>query len=213
MGINIDLDKTRQSLDWLKEMLYLDTQAEKAKGRYVKRGQVYKCKLGIGVGSEQIKERPCVILQRNAGNLKSPNTIVAPITHTGSGLDIVVPLETRTDKNGKIILDGNVLLGNIVCVSKARLGNYVEDLNKNEMKKIDEALAISLNLKCHYDKLNTIFNDKLEYIEKLKTSVSVLKSELEHNELEFDKIQNLKKDLGITTIDELICKIQAILPK
>src|SRR3712207_7639950 len=55
-------------------------RSEKATKRIVKRGQVYDCLLGIGVGSEESKKRPCVILQYDSANAKSPNTIVAPIT-------------------------------------------------------------------------------------------------------------------------------------
>lgn len=127
--MNIDLTKTQQYLDWLKEKLYLDAIAPSAKNRTIYRGQVYRCKLGIGIGSEECKERPCVILQYNPTNKTSPNTLVAPITHSISKLPIVVPIADKTDSSGKVILDGNVLLGNITCVSKARLGNYITDLS------------------------------------------------------------------------------------
>ena len=126
--MNIDLTKTQQYLEWLKNKLYLNAIAPSAKNRIIYRGQVYRCNLGIGVGSEECKERPCVILQYNSANKTSPNTLVAPITHTSSTLPIVVPITAQTDTSGKLILDGNVLLGNITCVSKARLGDYITDL-------------------------------------------------------------------------------------
>ena len=62
------------------------------------------------------------------------------------------------------MLDGNVLLGNIVCVSKARLGDYVARPEPSEMKAADEAIAISLDIKRYYDKLDNILNDKLVYM-------------------------------------------------
>ena len=64
-----------------------------------------------------MKEIPCIILQYNSANASSPNTIVAPITHTTSRLPIVVPIADQFDSTGKLILDGNVLLGNVTCVS------------------------------------------------------------------------------------------------
>ena len=79
--MNIDLTKTQQYLEWLKNKLYLNAIAPSAKNRIIYRGQVYRCNLGIGVGSEECKERPCVILQYNSANKTSPNTLVAPITH------------------------------------------------------------------------------------------------------------------------------------
>ena len=160
--MQIDLQKTQSYLEWTKTMLFLDSISSKAKQRIIKRGQVYRCNLGTGIGSEEGKERPCVILQRNSSNSKSPNTIVAPITHSSSTLDIVIPIQDKFDINQDLILDGNVLLGNVVTVSKARLGAYICDLNNSEMKAIDIALASSLDIKKHYDKLKAIHDDKLE---------------------------------------------------
>ena len=66
--------------------------------------------------------------------------------------------KTQYDVNGDILLDGNVLLGNIVCVSKARLGNYITDLPTNELKAVDKAIAMSLGILHHYDKLMNMYN-------------------------------------------------------
>ncbi|NLZ54821.1 MAG: type II toxin-antitoxin system PemK/MazF family toxin, partial [Thermoanaerobacteraceae bacterium] len=78
------------------------------------------------------------------------------------------------NNSGDVVLDGNVLLGNIVCVSKARLGDYVAKLEPSEMKAVDEAIAISLDIKGHYDRLDNILNDKLAYIDKLKERIKNL---------------------------------------
>jgi len=99
---------------------------------------------------------------------------VAPITHTSSTLPVVIPISPKHNSSGDVVLDGNVLLGNIVCVSKARLGDYVARLEPSEMKAVDEAIAISLDIKRYYDKLDNILNDKLVYIDKLKKRVKDL---------------------------------------
>ena len=83
-------------------------------------------------------------------NRTSPNTVVAPITHTTSALPIVVPIAEKKDSSGKLILDGNVLLGNITCVSKARLGDYITDLTADEMRAVDKAIFISLDTNHYY---------------------------------------------------------------
>ena len=44
--MNIDLTKTQQYLEWLKNKLYLNAIAPSAKNRIVYRGQVYRCNLG-----------------------------------------------------------------------------------------------------------------------------------------------------------------------
>lgn len=56
MPINIDLSKTQRYLEWVKTKLYLDTKSNNARGRVVKRGEVYRCNLGMGIGSEECKE-------------------------------------------------------------------------------------------------------------------------------------------------------------
>ncbi len=203
MPINIDLAKTQIYLEWLKTKLFLDTKANSAKNRVIKRGEVYRCFLGQNIGSEECKERPCVVLQYDAGNSKSPNTIVAPITHSTSILPIVIPISDKLDSAGNVILDGNVLLGNIICVSKARLGVYITDLSPNEMKSVDEAIAISLDVKRHYDKLNNMYNDKLQYIDKLKSKISALEEKLQNEDAHLKEFKDLLTENGLKDINEL----------
>jgi mRNA interferase MazF len=203
--MNIDLTKTQNYLEWLKDKLYLNAIAPAAQKRTVFRGQVYRCKLGTGIGSEECKERPCVILQYNSANKSSPNTIVAPITHTSATVPVVVPISDKLDSAGNTILDGNVLLGNIVCVSKARLGNYITDLTNDEMNKIDAAIALSLGIKHHYDTLQNMYNDKLDYIEKLKLQRETLQKDGQ-------ALEDLLNEYGINGLPELAeylkkCKI------
>lgn len=187
----VDLAKTQQYLDWLKDKLYLNAIATTAKNRVITRGQVYRCKLGIGIGSEECKDRPCVVLQHNSANKSSPNTIVAPITHTASTLPIVVPISPQTDSSGRIILDGNVLLGNIICVSKARLGDYITNLSPDEMKAVDKAISLSLDIHHYYLSLQNEYNDKLQYIDKLTAHRAQLESELNQKQQQLTGLYNL----------------------
>lgn len=177
----IPLDASQRIIKWSSEVLYLNTIARNASKRLVKRGSVYKCKLGCGVGSEEGKERPCVVLQYDPANRRSPNTIVAPITHSSSALPVVVKIDDKLDSKGNVLLDGNVLLGNVVTVSKARLGDYICDLTSDEMLKVDTAISLAMGIKEHYDKLQNKYNDKLKYIEKLKEKVDELNGKV--NEL------------------------------
>lgn len=206
LGVLVGLNKMQSYLNWTEDMMYLDTIAYRSKNRIIKRGEVYRCKFGVGVGSEEGKERPCVILQANAGNAKSSNTIVAPITHTSSKLPIVIPISDKLDDNGNVILDGNVLLGNIVTVSKARLGDYICELSSEEILKIDESIAISIDIKRHYDALMRIHKDKLDYIEKLKKKNEQYKDDV-------DILNNIKVLLNEEDSNELIKKIKNILPE
>ena len=201
--MNIDLTKTQQYLEWFKNKLYLNAIAPSAKNRIIYRGQVYRCNLGIGVGSEECKERPCVILQYNSANRTSPNTVVAPITHTTSALPIVVPIAEKKDSSGKLILDGNVLLGNITCVSKARLGDYITALTADEMRAVDKAIFISLDTNHYYQTLQNMYNDKLQYIEKLKSNRSSLQADLATKQQYIDDFEKMLNTYDFSDIQSL----------
>lgn len=201
--MNINLNKIQQYLEWFKNKLYLDAISPSAKSRIVYRGQVYRCNLGVGIGSEECKERPCVILQYNSANRTSPNTLVAPITHTTSKLPIVVPIADKKDSFGKLILDGNVLLGNITCVSKARLGDYITDLTVDEMKLVDKAISVSLDINHHYQTLRNMYDDKLQYIEKLKKGRAMFQVDLDAKQHRIDEFQALLDNYSFADVKSL----------
>ncbi len=201
--MNIDLTKTQQYLEWFKNKLYLNAIAPSAKNRIIYRGQVYRCNLGVGIGSEECKERPCVILQYNSANRTSPNTLIAPITHTTSTLPVVVPITDKKDSSGKLILDGNVLLGNITCVSKARLGDHITDLSADEMKAIDKAISFSLDINHYYQTLQNMYDDKIQYIEKLKLNRSLLQADLDTKQQCIDNFQKLLDTYHFSDIQSL----------
>ena len=185
--MQIDFSKTNRLIEWLKKIIYLDTTVVSAQKRVVFRGQVYFCELGEGIGSEETKERPCIIIQNNLGNKNSGNIIVAPITNGGllSSISVTIPSNKYkyTDKTGtQLYLSGNILLGNIVTVSKARLGNFIVDLSKEKslMEEIDEKIIISIGLYSKFKKLNdTISADKIT-IEKLKNQRNSLTEKLKN---------------------------------
>lgn len=169
MPISIELGLVQRTLDWIKTKLLLDTQARNAQRRAIKRGQVYRCNFGVGVGSEMQKDRPAVIIQNNIGNKNSGNTIVIPITHDTSTLPCVVPITPHYEADGTtVLLDGQANASNMMCVSKARLGDFIDTLSKSDMKAIDEAIAKTVGLMGYYSDLEKQLNDKLAYIEKIK---------------------------------------------
>ena len=185
--MQIDFSKTNRLIEWLKKMIYLDTTVVSAQKRVVFRGQVFFCELGEGIGSEETKERPCIIIQNNLGNKNSGNIIVAPITNGGllSSISVTIPSNKYkyTDKTGtQLYLSGNILLGNIVTISKARLGNFIVDLSKEKslMEEVDEKIIISIGLYSKFKKLNdTISADKIT-IEKLKNQRNSLTEKLKN---------------------------------
>ena len=104
--MNIDWNRVQKILEWVKSQIYLDAISNNAKTRIVKRGQVYRCNFGCGIGSEMQKERPAVVIQNDPNNKSSGNTIVIPITHDTSTMSCMAPITTQYDASGNVILDG-----------------------------------------------------------------------------------------------------------
>ena len=176
--MRIELGQAQKMLEWLKTKLYLDALSTNARTRAVKRGQVYRCNFGCGIGSEMQKDRPAVIIQNDVGNNRSGNTIVIPITHDTSTLPCVANITPQMDSSGNIILDGQANASNMMCVSKARLGDLVCALPASDMKLIDEAIARTVDLMGYYADITQKLNDKLNYIARLKTDRNKAQDEL-----------------------------------
>lgn len=167
----IELNKVQNMLEWIKTKLFLDTISEKAKNRKVHRGEVYLCNFGIGVGSEMQKYRPSVVIQGNVGNINSSNVIVAPITHTEKTIPSMAKIDTQININdGSTILNGCVNLSNIQTVSKARLGDFITKLTKEDINRVNNSILVSLGLMKEFKKLKDKIEKQEKYIEKLKNN-------------------------------------------
>ena len=198
--MNIDLAKVQKVLDWVKKLLYLDSVSVSSKKRLVKRGQVYWCDFGCAVGSEMQKNRPAVIIQNDLANSSSGNTIVIPITHDTATISCMAPVTQQLDSAGNVILDGQANTSNLMCVSKARLGNYICNLPNTDMIKIEEALARTIDLMKHYAKIERRLEDKLLFIAKLKK---------ERNDAQ-DELALIRKELGIDDNASIVAEIKRL---
>ena len=109
-----------------------------------KRGDVYLVNLDPTIGSEIKKTRPAVIIQNDVGNQYSPVTIIAPIT---SGDKAIYPVEVEIKSPvGGLANDSLILLNQIRTVDQRRLVKRLGQIDKNTMRKIDQAIMISLGL-------------------------------------------------------------------
>lgn len=162
----------------------------------IKRGQVYRCNFSCGIGSEMQKERPALIIQNNVANSRSGNTIVIPINHDNSTLPYVANITPQIDSIGTTILDGQANTSNIICVSKARLKDYICSLPMTDMKKIEKAIAKTVGLFSYYRDLKKSLNDKLNYIPKIKDQRNKAQDELS----EIRKFLELSDDLSLREI-------------
>ena len=191
--MNIELSNAEQFINWIKTKVHLNKISTSAASRFVKRGQVYWCHFGINVGSEMSKSspRPAVIVQNYLANKNSSNTIVVPVTHNMNSLPCLVPLETIRDEAGNVVLDGQANTANIVCVSKARLGDMITTLSAAKMKEIDNSSALSLEL-MHY------FESSQKKYEKLQVYVERVKSDRNAAQDQIKQIKDIISEYGFS---------------
>ncbi len=127
----------------------------------MKRGEIYNVDLGQTIGCEQSGKRPCVIIQNNVGNEKSPTTIVAPMTERQKkNLPTHISVSEYDEKVSRC---STIMLEQVRTVSKSRIKDFLGKLSKDTMREVDKALKISLVLKEGTVKMG----DKKFYKEKI----------------------------------------------
>jgi mRNA interferase MazF len=108
--------------------------------RSPKRGDVYWVTLEPVVGSEIRKTRPAVVVSNDSCNRYGTRVVVLPLT---SNVDSVYAGEAIIEVKGK---RGRALGDQIRSIDKSRLKSRAGRLTSDEMSRVDEALAITLDL-------------------------------------------------------------------
>ena len=108
----------------------------------IKRGELYYADLSPVVGSEQGGIRPVLIVQNDVGNRYSPTVIAAAVT---SKLDKTrLPTHIPLSPSSGLERDSVCLLEQIRTLDKTRLRDRIGCLNEDTMKRVNQALLISL---------------------------------------------------------------------
>lgn len=108
----------------------------------VKRGELYYADLSPVIGSEQGGIRPVLIVQNNIGNKYSPTVIAAAITSQLNKAKL--PTHIELSQASGLPKDSVVLLEQIRTIDKARLQDKIGEVNDETMKRVNNALMISL---------------------------------------------------------------------
>jgi mRNA interferase MazF len=108
--------------------------------RAPRRGDVYWVNLDPVVGTEIRKTRPAVVVSNDSCNRHGMRVVVLPIT---SNVDSLYPGEAKIEVKGK---PGRVLGDQIRSIDKSRLKARLGRLTADAMSRVDEALAITLDL-------------------------------------------------------------------
>lgn len=91
-----------------------------------------------------------------------------------------------------MILDGQADTADIICVSKARLGDLIATLSAAQMKDIDRSISISLDL-IHYH------TDEVDKYDRLTQYVAQVKAD--RNKAQ-DTLEQLKEIVSQNGFDE-----------
>jgi len=113
----------------------------------IKRGDILLVFLNPSVGSEQGGKRPVVVIQNNIGNKYSPTIIVAPITSKQNKAKLPTHVEIDDYQICGLDKPSIVLLEQIETIDKSRIIKKLNCVNENTLRKINEAIKISID--CH----------------------------------------------------------------
>ena len=111
----------------------------------IKRGDMYYVDFNPVVGSEQNGIRPAIVIQNNMGNRYSPTYIVAAVTSRLSGKSDLPTHVLLSDVKG-LPRKSVILLEQIRTIDNSRICSYITTLDSHTMKRVDEALAVSIGL-------------------------------------------------------------------
>jgi len=111
----------------------------------VKRGYIFYADLSPVVGSEQGGTRPVLVVQNDIGNRYSPTVIVAAITSQIDKAKLPTHVEISAAEYN-LEKDSVILLEQVRTIDKQRLEKKVTELDERIMRRVDDALRISLGL-------------------------------------------------------------------
>ena len=110
----------------------------------VYRGEVYFASFSHTTGAEILGAHPIVIVQNNIGNYYS-STVIGVVL-TSSNKKETMPTHVILDEPGSPCNGSMAMAEQIFTIDKQRLKGYVGRISEYSMKRIDEAVRVSLSL-------------------------------------------------------------------
>ena len=111
----------------------------------IRRGDIYYADLSPVIGSEQGGIRPVLIIQNDIGNKHSPTVICAAVTSKMNKAKLPTHIEVDA-KRYQLVKNSVILLEQIRTIDKQRLKEFICHVDKELMRKVNEALKVSLEL-------------------------------------------------------------------
>ncbi|MEG1563844.1 MAG: type II toxin-antitoxin system PemK/MazF family toxin [Bacteroides sp.] len=116
----------------------------KGNSKSLKIGQIYLMEFSGGY-NEQYGVRPGLVVQNNIGNAYSPNIIAVPLTSAIKKTDLPTHLIIEASPSG-LKKDSVVLCENPERISKRRVGDFITELDSEQMKKVAKAYTLSSSI-------------------------------------------------------------------
>lgn len=113
---------------------------------FPRRGDIYLVEFDPARGHEVKKTRPALVIQNDIGNRHSPVTIVAAVTSKLSPVPYPVDVTVAPTKANGLSVESAIQLGQIRSVDQQRLVKRLGTLDPAAMRRVDEAIKISLGL-------------------------------------------------------------------
>lgn len=115
-------------------------------GSEVRRGQIWLVDWSPGRGSEQLGQRPALVIQTDAANANEryPNTIV--LTLSTKGLPVATHVEIVPASRNGLRMTSWVKAEQILAISKRRLVTLWGTLSPSEMERVEQAVRTALAL-------------------------------------------------------------------
>lgn len=111
----------------------------------LQRGEIFLANLEPIIGSEQGGIRPVLIIQNEISNKYSPVTIIAAITSRNFEKDYPTNVFISKKESG-LEKDSTIMLNQLRTIDKNRIIKKMGSLDNFNMKRVDLALKISLEL-------------------------------------------------------------------
>lgn len=155
----------------------------------IRRGEIfYIARGGASCGSEQYADRPAVVVSNDENNKHSGIIEVAYLTTQPK---TELPTHVTIRSTGRV---STVLCEQVTSVSVERVNNYIGKVSEQEMKNIDIALMISLQLDGD-SKSHKQYN---ETIKKQQEEIDGLKKEIEQVQQECDdRIAEIEQEAAV----------------
>jgi len=112
----------------------------------LRRGDVFDARLDPTEGSEQAGSRPVIIVSRDAINEASPVVVVVPCTTYHADRRIYPSQVLLRAQDGGLRVDSLALGEQVRAIAKTRLKAKRGSLSIEALRRIDHALAITLDL-------------------------------------------------------------------